>query len=557
MVISGETLNRMLDGRIADLAAGSGPISPKELGGRQEAAKTRLQKALGLYPMPPRTDLQARSAVTLAFEEYRVETVRYDSRPGWTVTANLYRPLGAGPFPAVVLTAGETAGKKSAPYVQARGIGLALRGYAALVVDSPGPLPDGQVPNERSQAGDPDDLWLTMGCPALGAFAFDLIRAADWLETQSDLDTKKLAVVGEGYGSAAAAVAFGIDDRFGALAVHAWGGSLADDREETGMDRIPGVFLLGDRADMLSIRAPAPMLLMAAVEDHRCPIEGVRITAEKLDRQYRALKAEHQFRFESFEMPRDFNRRMRECLHAFLDEHLRGFPRRAWVAEPRPLTDGATNDFPAGTLAADAPELQVSPESPIPTRTFRDLLDQSLAEPHPEAIDAMSRLAPWLRYAQLQLGDVGTTLRIHDPGTPQVAKDSLEVPIEAIDPRKPISLGISVAEFVAQVLFLSVPGGPEGWESRAFGADALTSMIASVKTFVGGGHDKPVLSEIEAHGPVSSQIAWFFRLYRPDVVVRASHPPFDWSVSAAPTPTALIQPMARYLKPIPKDAATG
>lgn len=553
MAISAETLNRMLDGRIADSAVGFGPISPKELGARQEAARTLLQKALGLYPMPPRTDLQAQSAVTLSFEEYRVETVRFDSRPGWTATANLYRPLGVGPFPVVVTTAGETTGKKSAPHVQSRGIGLALRGYAALVLDAPGPLPDGLGPDERARSGEPDDLWLTMGSPAVGAFAFDMVRAVDWLETQSDLDTRKLAAVGEGYGSAAAAAAFCVDDRFGVLVVHAWGASLADDREETGADRIPGVLQLGDRADMLSIRAPAPILLMAATEDHVCPIEGVRLTAEKLERQYRALKAEHQFRFEAFEMPRDFNRRMRECLYAFLDEHLRGFPRKAWIAEPRPLTDGVTNSYPSGTLAPDAPELQVSPHSPLATRSFRDLLNQSLAEPHPESIDAMARLAPWLRYAQLQLGDVGTTLRIHDPGTPQVAKDSLEVPIEAIDPRKPISLGISVAEFVAQVLFLSVPGGPEGWESRAFGADALTSMIASVKTLVGGGHDKPVLSEIEASGPVSSQIAWFFRLYRPDVVVRASHPPFDWSDATALTHTALIQPMARYLKPLPKE----
>lgn len=550
MAIRAEILNRMLDGRIADLAVGQGPIAARELAGRQDASRAMLQKALGLYPMPPRTDLAVASDVAMSFDDYRIERVCYQSRPGWVVSANLYRPLGAGPFPVVVLTVGEVPGKKSAPHVQARGVALALRGYAAFVVDSPGSGPESEAPNERAGCGEADDLWLTMGSPAVGAYAFDLIRGVDWLETQSDLDSKRTAVVGEGTGSAAASAAFCIDDRFQALAIQGWGASLAHDREESGIERIPSLFSIGDRADMLAIRAPSPILLMSATEDHRCPIEGVRATAEKLGRQYQALKAEHAFRFEEFEMPRDFNRRMRECLHAFLDEHLRGFPRKSWTAEPRPLTDGSTNDHPSGTLPVDALELQVL-GGHTDTLTFRDLLDKALAEPHPEALDPMARLAPWLRYAQLNLGDVGTTLRIHDPGTPGVANDSLEVPVDAIDPRKPISLGLSVAEFVAQVLFLSLPGGPEGWESRAFGADAFTSMIASVKTLVGGGHDKPVLSEIEAQGPVSSQVAWFFRLYRPDVVVRASHPALEWRDAAAATHVALIQPLARYLKPIP------
>src|SRR6185312_337796 len=123
--------NRMLDGRIRDLAKVGGCVPA-------QSRREELLRCLGLSPLPPRTDLRAAVTRSAQFEGYRVEAIRYESRPGLLVTADLYLPDGPGPHPVILNPHGHWEYKKSTPVVQARGISLALEGFAAMVIESPG-----------------------------------------------------------------------------------------------------------------------------------------------------------------------------------------------------------------------------------------------------------------------------------------------------------------------------------------------------------------------------------------------------------------------------------
>src|SRR5690606_16419920 len=70
-------------------------------------------------PLPQRTPLNTQVVSEQRLDDGVIlEKLRYESRPGHFVTANLYRPAaGRGPFPAVLGTCGHAEdGKAAIPY---------------------------------------------------------------------------------------------------------------------------------------------------------------------------------------------------------------------------------------------------------------------------------------------------------------------------------------------------------------------------------------------------------------------------------------------------------
>ena len=70
---------------------------------RAERVRRRMRVALGLWPMPTRTPLNAVIHGKIDREDYTVEKVYFESYPGFSVTGSLYRPKGApGKRPGVL-----------------------------------------------------------------------------------------------------------------------------------------------------------------------------------------------------------------------------------------------------------------------------------------------------------------------------------------------------------------------------------------------------------------------------------------------------------------------
>src|SRR5690606_3607802 len=78
---------------------------------------------------------------------YRMEKITYESLPGFVVTANVYLPVGTGPFRAVVLTAGHSATGKSSQHSFA--VSFARAGIASLAWD---PIAEGERNPELARA---------------------------------------------------------------------------------------------------------------------------------------------------------------------------------------------------------------------------------------------------------------------------------------------------------------------------------------------------------------------------------------------------------------------
>jgi dienelactone hydrolase len=530
-------INDILDKRVRDLARSGGTVHADD-------KPLALRKALGLEPLPPRTDLKATVTGVLQRDGYRVEKLRYEAQPGELVTAHLYMPDREGKFPVVLSPHGQWEFKKSTPHVQSRGISLALEGFACLVVDSPGFSWDRNDTNERLGMGTHDDWFLSMATPVQGIYAWDLVRGLDYLETRADCDTSRVGITGSSGGGTATMYAFALDERI-KCAVPVCSMASLESATTNGClcNHVPGALLLGDRSDLLAMRAPAPVMIISATVDPDFPPEPSQRTYEKLRRPLK-----DNVRLIVVEGPHDYSRRMRESMVAFFREVLLGEPRREFVPELRPLTDSSSNPAPAGTAAGEDPELWVLPVGDRGTITMREMLAKALARPYPEPYDAGSRLVPWGKYGRLGEVPVGALAAIHDdeitePREPQ----SIMIPVSKINQLNTIYLGISPAELVAQLLHLSMPGAPDAGDAL-LSSPAITSVIASVKTLVGphAGADAPKI--LTAEGPFSSLVALFLKSYRPEIQIEVSHRWSSWADLLASGNRYLSQPGARYLQ---------
>ncbi|MFA6543131.1 MAG: hypothetical protein WCS99_01815 [Limisphaerales bacterium] len=74
---------------------------------RADFVRRQMKVALGLWPMPAKTPLNAVIHGRIEKDEYTVEKVYFESAPGFFVTGNLYRPRGrTGKVPAVLFAHG-------------------------------------------------------------------------------------------------------------------------------------------------------------------------------------------------------------------------------------------------------------------------------------------------------------------------------------------------------------------------------------------------------------------------------------------------------------------
>ena len=126
--------------------------------------------------------------------EFSASPAHFYSRGG-RIGADLYRPKGSGPFPAVVVCHGFGSIRKY--WVNEIAAELAARGFAALIFDYRG---FGDSEGKRDQLFPMEQVEDTRA--ALG-----------FLAAQDDIDPDRLALYGVSFGGAVAAYAAALDDR--------------------------------------------------------------------------------------------------------------------------------------------------------------------------------------------------------------------------------------------------------------------------------------------------------------------------------------------------------
>jgi hypothetical protein len=150
---------------------------------------------LGLWPLPEKTPLQAKVTGTLQRDNFVVEKLHFQSRPGLYVTANLYRPRTTkSKLPAVLYLCGHSGrgrnGNKTA--FQDHGMWFATHGYICLIIDT---LQLGEIPGIHHGTYNLGRWWWqARGYTPAGVECWNGIRAIDYLVSRPNVDRNRIAV---------------------------------------------------------------------------------------------------------------------------------------------------------------------------------------------------------------------------------------------------------------------------------------------------------------------------------------------------------------------------
>ncbi len=375
--------------------------TPDDVAARQRYVRDTFTELIG--GLPERTPLNARCVGTLARDGYRVEKVLFESRPLFTVTANVYLPARADTAPAVLVPCGHAPEGKAAEPYQAVAQDLARSGFVVVVYD-----PIGQ--GERSQywdavsgasrigLGRPEHDYAGTQALLVGrGFAawrvWDGIRAIDYLCGRDEVDVDRIGCTGCSGGGAVTTYLFALDERVRAAVPactitsrEAWlaTGMLAD-AEQVHDDAIArGI----DHADLCMAGAPRALRIAAAKADH-LPIEGTRRTFDELRRVYGLLDAAECVDLVEAEGGHGFSpplrQAAREWLHRWLDHPQPG----AALPDPAPEPPDELSCAPGGQVAAlgsrtvfcftrDEARALAQPDPELPSRGDAELWQDDL-----------------------------------------------------------------------------------------------------------------------------------------------------------------------------------
>jgi cephalosporin-C deacetylase-like acetyl esterase len=297
--------------------------SKNEMQQHQELLRDRFRKIMG--ELPPKYPLKSRVLKSTPQKGFIVEKIIFESLPKRYVTANLYLPVGEGPFPASLELCGHgTGGKIGAP---AEAILLAKNGIAVLVVD---PVGQGERIQFLDDQGKPatrgattEHTLLNAGCNLVGNSVaalewWDNHRAVDYLESRSDIDKTRMGVFGSSGGGTQTAYLIGLEDRFKVASVC----SFFSKRERVlelsgpsdGCQHIPGEGAnMLEIADWITMFAPKPVLIMSGLYDF-VDYQGVLEGYDELQKVYTILRAKNNISLLTVESGHGMPRAKREAL---------------------------------------------------------------------------------------------------------------------------------------------------------------------------------------------------------------------------------------------------
>lgn len=269
-----------------------------------ELVRSKIASSFG--PFPERTPLNTQVRSTVERDEYTIENITFESRPGFLVTANLYLPKkGAFPAPAVVGTCGHSSNGKAAEAYQSFAQGLARQGYVVLLYDPIGQGERLQYPDEQLKStvgvGVREHLYAGNQQFLVGEFigawrAWDGIRALDCLLERKEVDPNQIGVTGNSGGGTMTTWLCGVERRWKMAApscfVTEFRRNLENELPADTEQCPPRALALGlDHEDFIAAMAPNPVILLAKEKDF-FDVRGTEQAYERLKKIYRLLGAE-------------------------------------------------------------------------------------------------------------------------------------------------------------------------------------------------------------------------------------------------------------------------
>lgn len=313
--------------------------------------REHILASAGLVPMPEKTPLNAHVFDERRHDNYSVFKVYFESLPGFYVTGNLYRPAGAGPFPAILAPHGHWAygrlENSTIASVPARAINFAQQGFVVFAYDMIGYNDSRQLPHDFG--GKRESLW---GLSLAGLQLWNSIRGVDLLQSLPYVDRDRIGATGASGGGTQTFLVAAVDERIkvaapvNMISLHMQGGCICENA--------PGLRLDTNNVELAATIAPRPLLMVSATGDWTKNTMQAEYPAMR--RFYALAGAEDRVHAVQFDAVHNYNRDSREAVYAWMARWLKHapenvrVPERSFRVEPladalvfygRPLPDGA------------------------------------------------------------------------------------------------------------------------------------------------------------------------------------------------------------------------
>lgn len=325
---------------------------------RRPHVERALKKALGLTTLPERTPLNVRIVSSDDRGDYIVDNIIYDSRPGFPVTGNLYRPkTETGPRPAILSPIGHLIddGKRNTE-VQARSIKLAKMGFIVLSYDAIGHGERMVSGNNHHEAG---FALMPLGEHVTGWMVWDSMRGIDYLLSRADVDPARIGVTGNSGGGLNTLYTVAVDPRVAVAVITGYTFEFNNWIKYAGAhgtcSYIPDLFHEMEWFEIAGLIAPRPLLMLNGEDDGIFPLSGARRAANKTAAIYSVLGHNDRVRF--YPVPKQrhaYSRPYREQMYGWMAKYL--FSK----THPGPVAEGRIE-----TLPEDDPRLLCDPEGKL------------------------------------------------------------------------------------------------------------------------------------------------------------------------------------------------
>ena len=252
---------------------------------KKDEYRRQLFEMLGLDPLPERTPLQPTVTGKVEHEQFTVEKVHFQSRPGLYVTGNLYVPKQRnGKLPAILYVCGHgrvkidgvSYGNKT--HYQHHGGWFARNGYVCLTIDT---LQLGEIEGiHHGTYREKMWWWNARGYTSAGVEAWNCVRSLDYLQSRPEVDPDRIGVTGRSGGGAYSWWISALDERI-KVAVPVAGITNLKNHVVDGCveGHCDCMFMVNtyrwDYPMLAALVAPRPLLISNTDKDRIFPLDGV------------------------------------------------------------------------------------------------------------------------------------------------------------------------------------------------------------------------------------------------------------------------------------------
>ncbi|MCE6992460.1 acetylxylan esterase [Dyadobacter sp. CY323] len=325
---------------------------------RQAEVRAKLAKSVG--PFPKKTPLNPVITGTLKKEDFTVEKLYYESRPGYHVTAALFIPdKRQEKAPAIIFCSGHSENGFRSEAYQHLILNYVKKGFIVLAFDpigqgeriqyQPDELKEGAT-GEHSYAG---VQTFVAGLPAANYFIWDGIRTVDYLLTRKEVDPARIGIAGRSGGGTQGAYIAAMDDRILAAAPECYITTFDKLIKSNGPQDAEQNLMYGlengiDMADFLEVRAPKPALIVATTRDIFA-IQGARDSYHETKKAYQAFGKAEQIQMTEDDAGHASTLKNREATYAFFQKYLNN-PGSPTDLKVEMLTDKELHATPDGRV---------------------------------------------------------------------------------------------------------------------------------------------------------------------------------------------------------------